>query len=150
MKSVRRELEGEVFGGIQVKKPHILLVDDEENFRFSAGVALRSAGYAVTEAADGSQALSLLVDVQRCKNDPPDLLLTDIRMPRMSGVELIEGLRGHGITVPILILSGFADRQVIENLRAMGYPDFLEKPFEPEDLVIRIEEILGRSGEAVG
>jgi len=131
-------------------KPHILLVDDEAEFRFAAGVALRKAGFEVTEAGDGSEALSILVNARFRKADPFSLVLTDIRMPRMSGTELIEGMRGYGIETSVLVLSGFADRPMVEKLRAMGYPDVMEKPFPPEDLVGKIEEILGKANEAVG
>lgn len=131
-------------------KPHILLVEDDTNFRFSAGVALRKAGYKVTEAADGSEALSLVVGARFRQVDPFALILTDIRMPGMSGMELIDGLRGYGIATPVLVLSGFADRQIIEKLGSMGYSDVLEKPFEPEALVEHVEGILGRPREMVG
>lgn len=125
-------------------RTHILLVDDEANFRFSAGVALRKAGYAVTEAADGSEALSILLGLHLGRVEPVALILTDIRMPRMSGMELIDGLKGYGITTPVLVLSGYADRQMVENLRAAGHADVLEKPFEPESLIRHVKEILER------
>lgn len=130
-------------------KPHILLVDDEANFRFSAALALRKAGYAVTEAADGSEALSFVVGARFRKVDSFALILTDMRMPRMSGMELIDGLRGYGIDTPVLVLSGFADRQMIEKLKGMGLSDVLEKPFEPEALVRHVGGILGKSAEAM-
>jgi len=130
-------------------KPHILLVDDEANFRFSAGVALRKAGYKVTEAADGSEALSVAIEAWFRQVDPIALVLTDIRMPGMSGLELIGGMQGYGIDTPVLVLSGFADRQMVEKLRAAGCTDVLEKPFGPEALVRYVEGILGKPAEAV-
>lgn len=129
---------------------HILIVDDEADFRFSAGVVLRKAGFQVSEAEDGSEALSVVLGSKFRGTSPVDLILTDIRMPRMSGIELIEGLKGYGIETPILVFSGYADRPMVEILRTMGYSDYMEKPFNPDALIRQIEEILGRSREAAG
>jgi len=128
-------------------RPHILLVDDEAGFRFSAGVALRTAGYGVTEAADGREALWILVASRLRGTETINLVLSDIQMPRMSGMELVEGMRGYGIDTPILLFSGYADRPMVERLRGMGFSDFMEKPFGPESLIGKIEEIFGRTDE---
>lgn len=129
------------------ERPHLLLVDDEAGFRFSAGVALRTAGFRITEASDGREALLFIVGSRLRGAEPVDLVLSDIQMPRMSGLELVEGIRGYGIDTPILLFSGYADRPMMERLRAMGFSDFMEKPFGPESLLDKIEEILGRTDE---
>jgi phosphoserine phosphatase RsbU/P len=124
-------------------KKHILLVDDEAGFRFSAGIALRKAGYLVTEAANGREAYDH-IRLGLAARDPVDLVVTDIRMPGMSGLELMEELRSCGIRVPLLAVTGFSDRDLVRQLLSRGCPEFIEKPFQPDELVARVEKILHR------
>ena len=121
--------------------PRILLVDDEEGFRFSAGVALRRAGYRVEEAADGKEALRKILSA-RDAGYPFHLVVTDIRMPVMSGIDLIGALREHGVGTPLCAITCFGDRALVSELAGKGCTEYLEKPFEPEDLVQRIRSIL--------
>lgn len=120
---------------------HILLVDDEPGFRFSAGIVLRKAGYTVTEAPDGKAAYRLLRQML-ADGDRIDLIVTDIRMPGMSGIELMDELRASRITVPLLAVTGFSDKELIRELHAKGCPEHIEKPFQPDELVTRIAKIL--------
>jgi CheY-like chemotaxis protein len=125
---------------------HVLIVDDEPNFRFSTGIALRRAGYAITEAENAEQALSLITrayghDLSLCQSGRPpsfDLLLVDIQMPGMSGVELIDEVRRRNIGVPIFVVSGFADKRLSDELRRRGCFDLLNKPFEPVELIEKV------------
>jgi CheY-like chemotaxis protein len=126
--------------GAEVRK-HILLVDDEPGFRFSAGIALRKVGYTVTEAPDGKEAYRLLRQAL-ADGEPFDLVVTDIRMPGMSGIELLEELKAYRISVPLLAVTGFSDKELIRELQARGCPEFLEKPFRPDELVARIAKLL--------
>ena len=121
--------------------PRILLVDDEEGFRFAAGVALRRAGYRVEEAADGKEALRKILSA-RDAGYPFHLVVTDIRMPVMSGIDLIGALREHGVGTPLCAITCFGDRALVSELAGKGCTEYLEKPFEPEDLVQRIRSIL--------
>lgn len=125
----------------------ILIVDDEASFRFSAGVALRRSGYRVTEAGDGKQALEKVLDARE-RSDPFHLVVTDIRMPVSSGLELIDALKQHGVSVPVCAITCFGDRALVSELLSKGCGEYLEKPFEPEELVERIGTIL-RRGEGL-
>ncbi len=122
-------------------KPRILLIDDEAEFRFSASIALRKAGFEVIEAADGEEALSRIQECVRTEGTP-DLLLTDLRMPFLCGRELLEALRGLGIEIPVIAITGYCDGVLREEMIAMGCTQFMEKPFEPDDLVNRVREVL--------
>jgi len=124
----------------------ILLVDDEPAFRFAAGVALRRDGYRVEEAADGKEALGKALSA-RNDGDPFRLVVTDIRMPVMSGIELIEALREHGVGTSLCAITCFGDRALVSELAGKGCADYLEKPFAPEELLKRVGEMLGKEQE---
>jgi CheY-like chemotaxis protein len=124
------------------KNRHILVVDDEASFRYAARIALRMAGYRVSEAQDGEDALNFILRARQ-DNIPIDLMLLDLQMPRMSGLELLDTLNELGVQVPVLAVSGFADDHVLSELHAKGYPDLLHKPFDPTEMVVMIEAFLG-------
>jgi|WetSurMetagenome_2_1015567.scaffolds.fasta_scaffold573151_1 two-component system, OmpR family, response regulator len=119
---------------------HILVVDDEPHFRFGTGLALRRAGYAITEAADGKEALLLLENSR--ETCPFDLMLVDVQMPGMSGVELVEEVRKQDGDIPIFVISAFLDKSLTDELSRQGCKDILHKPFEPGDLIERVFRVL--------
>lgn len=127
-------------------KKHVLLVDDEPDFRFSATVALKRAGYEVSEARDGLEALSKIVEARDAGNMFA-VLLTDIRMPVMSGLALLDELHRLGIKLPVLTITNFSDRDLVGELARKGYTEHIEKPFGPGELVDRIDTFLGRDTE---
>ena len=124
-------------------RKHILLVDDEEGLRFSAGLALRMAGYRISEAADGKDALDTLI---RCRDEgtPVDLVVTDLRMPHVSGVELISAMVENEVHAPVFVISGEGDEPALREMADAGCVEYMERPFRPEELVRRIEGILRR------
>ncbi|HEY6097722.1 MAG TPA: response regulator [Candidatus Deferrimicrobium sp.] len=117
-----------------IPTPRILLVDDEKGFRFAAGVALRRGGYRVEEAADGKEALAMILSAREA-GDPFGLVVTDIRMPEMSGIELIDALVAHGDRTAVCAITCFGDKTLIAELAGKGCTEYLEKPFEPARLV---------------
>lgn len=133
-------------------RAHVLIVDDEPNFRFATGIALKRAGYRITEAEDAETALRLVTRpwLAPCGLEEPatiggaasvcpfDLLLVDIQMPGMSGAELIEEVRRRNIAVPVFAISAFADERLAGELKTKGGVELLPKPFEPGELVERI------------
>jgi CheY-like chemotaxis protein len=132
------------------ERGHILLADDEGAFRFSAGLALRMAGYRVSEAADGMVALDELIRL-RDEGTPVDLLVTDLRMPNLSGAELVDALRRHEVPIPVFVVSGHCDESALRELALAGAVECLEKPFLPSELVQRVERVLAENtaGNAV-
>ena len=128
------ELEEQVVGGRET----ILVVEDEPMVRDLATQLLRSLGYSVLEVGGGEEALSLL----RGYHDRLDLVLTDVVMPRMDGVELTLRLRQERPELQVLYMSGFADDAFAERGLNLDPRRLLRKPFTKEALARKIREIL--------
>jgi CheY-like chemotaxis protein len=109
----------------------ILLVDDEEHFRFSATLALKSMGWLVDSAANGLEALEMLLK-SRDAGEEYHLVITDILMPGMDGIELLDKMKENGLVVPTLVITGFLDSEYREALQARQISNTLEKPFMPD------------------
>lgn len=120
--------------------PKILIVDDEPDFRIILGYVLGQAGYQIEEAADGEAALKVLA------KSPPDLMIADWNMPRMTGVELCQAVRQHETLsrLPIIMLTVRGqDMDQVEGLHH-GADLYLIKPVEPKELLPRIKSLLSR------
>jgi DNA-binding NtrC family response regulator len=113
-------------------------VDDDVAFRRSTGELLRDEGYRVETAANASEASSVL------EQETVDLLLLDVRMPGLGGLEVVEVLRRRGSPIPILMISGYGDVQTAVESLHLGADDFLTKPVDPAELSRRIRELLER------
>jgi two-component system, OmpR family, response regulator MprA len=125
-----------------IKDMSILVVDDDQAVRDALRRALALQGYEVELAADGEEALFKL----RTNPHATDLLVVDVLMPRLDGLELTRRLRSDGSELPILMLTArdqIADR--VEGLEA-GADDYLVKPFALEELVARVRALLRRLG----
>jgi len=120
----------------------VLLVDDDQNLRQVAHYALSRAGFRVEEAANGRDALAA------ARARPPDLIVLDVRMPEMDGLEVCRELRKTS-RVPIVFLSS-ADEEIDRVLGLeLGGDDYLGKPFSPRELVARARAVLRRLDPAV-
>ena len=116
---------------------HILLVDDEKRIREVVEYALAKDGYRVTALAEGEPVLGLLAA------DPPDLIVLDITLPGIDGLELCRRIRAQS-SVPVLFLSARADEvDRIVGLE-LGGDDYLTKPFSPRELTARVRAVLRR------
>lgn len=113
----------------------ILLVEDEPAVRQLFAQALTRAGYRVHEARNGQEAVKLFDQY----GDSIDLLLTDMRMPYMSGGELASQLRARRVTLKLLCISGYPGGHESEIMT-----DFLSKPFSRDDLLAKVREVLDR------
>jgi len=120
-----------------VKRFRILVVDDEERIVHFLGSKLKALGYEVLTASDGAKGL------EQAQAQEPDLIVLDLIMPNMNGLEMLKELRSFS-AVPVIILSAKgADADRIQGLR-LGADDYLPKPFNPDELVARIEAIRRR------
>jgi len=122
-------------------KKHILLVDDDPAFRSYASMLLVREGYRVSQACDGGEALTC-VALFRERGDAIQLLFTDLKMDGMSGLELIQQLRGMGVEVPVLVATGFLDEVSFEELQQIKSHRFLLKPFKPGELLLCVRQMI--------
>ena len=120
----------------------IALVDDDRNILTSVSIALQAEGYATRLYSDGESALKALSE------NPPDLAVCDIKMPRMDGLELLRRLRetaGAGATLPVIFLTSKDDEADEALGLASGADDYIAKPFSQRLLIARIGAILRRA-----
>lgn len=125
----------------------VLVVDDMLPNRVLLGKVLKASGYAVIEATDGLEALALLRDGGLV----PDLIVTDIEMPGLDGISLVERLRASGLPVsqvPVVAASGNADETMRRNALAAGCDLFLTKPFDLNVLRREIAALILASRQA--
>jgi two-component system response regulator ChvI len=119
----------------------VALVDDDQNILTTVSILLESEGFEVAKYSDGEEALKGLAD------NPPDLAVLDIKMPRMDGMELLNRLRRTS-SLPVIFLTS-KDDEIDEFLGLkMGADDYIRKPFSQRLLVERIRTVLRRHGSA--
>lgn len=120
----------------KVVKPRLVFADDEANIRRLVGILLRS--YNLFEAQDGRQALALIRETQ------PDLVLLDDMMPEMTGLQVIEAVRGNPLiaSIPIILLSAKGQQSEIERGLQTGAVRYMVKPFESQALRSCVAEVL--------
>jgi CheY-like chemotaxis protein len=119
------------------RSPTILVVDDEEPLRAIAGEMLAYLGYRAEVAESGEAALTLLENGCR-----PDLVILDVIMPGMGGIEAFRQIRRLDPATKVLIATGFADRSAMDALAAEGVSGFIQKPYRLEALAERIRTLL--------
>ncbi len=119
-----------------MSKEQILIVDDEENIRRTIRAILEDEGFAVREAASGSEAFTQLQDGE------VDLVITDVWMEDIDGLKLIDFIRNSGMDVEIIVISGHATIEVAVQATKKGAIDFLEKPLSFEKLLLSISNAL--------
>ena len=122
-------------------KEHILVVDDEQNMRNTLAFILEAASYQVTTAAEGREALEEIL-AARENGRPVDLLITDIRLPGLTGLQLIDELNYLKIKIPVLVITAYGDRSLFLELMRTGCADYLDKPFDYKELVKRVDSLM--------
>jgi CheY-like chemotaxis protein len=118
----------------------VLVVDDDPVIQKLLQVNFEMEGYTVLTAGDG------LEGVERARADNPDIIICDIMMPRMDGLEVTKTLKGDPATasIPILLLSAKAQQADVAAGQATGADDYVTKPFDPLDLLQRVASLLER------
>jgi len=116
----------------------LLLVDDDSGIRASLSAFLTRAGFQVESVSDGAQALSVIEKSQ------PDLIVMDVLMPRMDGREALRRMRQAGNLAPVILLTQVGEATERAMALEEGADDYINKPFEPHELVARIRAVLRR------
>ncbi len=116
-------------------KPRILVIDDERDIRRSLEMILCHEGYEFLEAASGAEG------IQRAQSESPDVILLDIKMPNMDGMEVLSDLRQRGLHAPVIMISGHADVPTAVEATKRGAADLLEKPLSAETLLLRLRQV---------
>ena len=116
----------------------ILVVDDEAPIRLMLQQVLTQEGYDIVTAEDGKEGLDLIL------KSTPDLILLDLRMPRLDGITFLKAMRTDPKTrsIPVIVLTGLKSRETLEQAMEAGADDFVTKPFETVELKIRIRAML--------
>jgi UDP-3-O-acyl N-acetylglucosamine deacetylase len=122
----------------------ILVVDDEEKIRHTLRGVLSDEGFEVVEAEDGRAALVAL------ERAVPQLAIVDIWMPEVDGIELVQRMRAHAPDLPIIVISGHGTIDTAVRVIRMGAFDFLEKPFELDQLLEMVSRALGNGTTPAG
>lgn len=122
-------------------KNHILIAEDEKHIRLALGIVLRQAGFAVDVAANGHEAFETIMR-QAADGNPINLIITDIFMPKVDGLELMDMLNEKGFAIPVIVITGYGNSELLLKLRARGFAGYLDKPFIPDDLLSRVKAVL--------
>lgn len=119
-----------------VEKRKILVVDDEDALRTVLSSELVSEGYEVGTAADGDEAIN---EIQK---QTFDLVLLDIKMPRVNGFEVLKYVKDKHPKTKVIMLTGFADLKNAIESKKLGAEDFVSKPYDLVDLLTTIERVM--------
>ncbi len=122
------------------RTPTVLVVDDNAEHGQALAKIFERAGYRVSTAGDGEEALKVLVE------RPFDLILTDLRMPRMNGLDLLRNIRALNPDVPVLIITAFGEWTSYIEAMDCGCVDYLSKPVRRDDVLLAARKALARRG----
>ncbi|RKH06406.1 response regulator [Corallococcus sp. CA053C] len=128
------------------RAPRILIADDQPEMRTLIRKMLVRRGYEVVEASDGPGLVQLLIEgLTADESRAPDLIITDVRMPGFTGLEVLARLRREQWTTPVILITAFGDAQLHRDALRLGAACVLNKPFELEELRGAVEAALAVS-----
>lgn len=120
----------------------VLIVDDEEMAIKLVEHQLKLDGFDIITTTDGREAMDLI------KSEEPDLVISDIMMPFMSGLELLELIKSEKKKTPVILVSALDDVEVIQTAIGMGADDFVIKPVNMDELTLRVKRVLANNNLA--
>ena len=123
-----------------MRKKKILIVDDDSTHRFMLGDILSRRGFEISEAEDG------LVAIEKVQKQKFDLILMDIHMPKVSGLEVLVEIKSYNLNIPVILMSAFATIEYVAEAQKRGAIDFLTKPLKLDDIMNSINKALAQKG----
>lgn len=119
--------------------PVLLVADDDEDILMLVQLRLSRSGFEVVVARDGEEALRLV------REHRPDLVVLDVMMPKVTGIDVVRALRAdpETVDVPVILLTARSSETDVEEGIAAGADDYVVKPFSPQELVARVQSVLG-------
>lgn len=118
------------------KGARILVVDDEPDMVENLNLLLRQAGYQTLAETDSRKVTALV------EKEQPDLVLSDLRMPEIDGIALLEKIKGVQPDIPVILLTAYTSVDSAVDAMKKGASDYLSKPFSPDELLVRVEKAL--------
>ncbi len=126
-------------------KGKILVVDDDDDVRETIKLQLEAKGLNILEAVDGQDAINILNSGDNMVNI--GVILCDIRMPKVNGVECIQFIREQAPGIPIVVITGYPDTELASDLLKKGVKDYLVKPVEKEKLLAVVDGLISAGKE---
>src|SRR5579862_3667645 len=121
----------------------ILIIDDEADMRFAIRMLLERTGHTVVEAAEGEAALVRLAE------GGIDLALLDMRLPGMDGIQILQKIREQRKDVPVIMVTGYGNVELVDQALQMGADHYLSKPFHNKELIDVVHFTLQKRGIAI-
>jgi DNA-binding NtrC family response regulator len=118
----------------------ILIIEDDPDIREILRIQLEQGGQQVIEAKDGQECIDLIENESKLLQ--VGLIITDIRMPKVNGVETVDYIKANAPSIPIMVVTGYPDAKLAVDLLQKGVKDFLVKPVEKSTLLRKVSDIL--------
>ena len=122
-------------------EPVIYVIDDDDAVRQSLEFLLKTAGYAVRGFESAKAFLEILPELKS------GCIITDVRMPEISGIDLLRNVKDHGADIPVIVITGHGDISLAVEAMKLGAVDFLEKPFDDDQLLDALKSTLSRDAD---
>ncbi len=141
----RKGTKNQLLSKVSLKKkiPRILLAEDNHDMRKLLAMSLRKNGYEVAEFADGPSMLDHYFSVSSIQKGAAfDLVISDVRMPGLTGIEIVEGMYDHKGFPPVVLITAFGDEDTHAQAQRLGVVAMFDKPFDIDDLIAKVQEIV--------
>lgn len=129
-----------------MNKKHILVADDERHFLKTMEFILEAAGYNVSIAHNGMEAFRMISESYSI-GAPFDLLITDMKMEGLTGLQLIDKLLESQIQMPVFVITSYGDKSLVVELLRRGCSDYLDKPIDDGELIKRVSMALSKKSK---